>query len=88
VKEMQKLMVRKGPIVRYGPNRLSFNTSAALQTIHSPKANVRKADFYLQLKPATGHNILSAQGKSDHTRKRRAMAYAFSEKALKSYEVI
>ncbi|PMD48197.1 cytochrome P450 [Hyaloscypha variabilis F] len=75
-----------GAIVRYGPNRLAFNTSTALHTIHSPKANVEKTSFYAGLRQPVGHNILSVVDKSDHTRKRRAMAHAFSEKALKSYE--
>lgn len=38
-----------GPVFRYGPNRLSFNTHTALNAIYSVKANVRKADFYHML---------------------------------------
>jgi cytochrome P450 len=78
--------VRAGDIVRYGPNRLVFNTSTALQSIHSVKANVCKADFYANIRPPVGQNILTVVDKNDHSRKRRAMAHAFSEKALKSYE--
>jgi cytochrome P450 len=47
---------------------------------------VRKADFYANLRQPIGHNILTVVDKNDHSRKRRAMAHAFSEKALKSYE--
>ncbi|KAE9377269.1 cytochrome P450 [Stipitochalara longipes BDJ] len=75
-----------GSIIRYGPNRLAFNTSTALHSIHGPKANVQKANFYAGLRQPIGHNILSVVDKNDHSRKRRAMAHAFSEKALKSYE--
>lgn len=75
-----------GPVFRYGPNKLSFNTHTALHTIHGPKANVRKADFYHGFDSPSGPNLLGSIQKDVHSRKRRVLAFAFSDKALKSME--
>ena len=74
-----------GPVYRLGPNRLSFNSSTALQDIYGLKANVQKAKFYLAFSPGklNTHNTID---KVLHARKRRVMSHAFSEQALKSME--
>lgn len=76
-----------GPIVRFGPNSLSFNSSSALKDIYGFKANVRKADFYLAF-PATKDSFSthSAIDKAAHARKRRVLSHAFSDAAVKSYD--
>ncbi|KAF2275234.1 benzoate 4-monooxygenase cytochrome-like protein P450 [Westerdykella ornata] len=76
-----------GPVVRIGPNSLSFNTSSALKTIYMPRANVRKADFYTAF-PANKHtyNVHSSIDKMAHARKRRVLSHAFSDAAIKSLE--
>ncbi|CZR61032.1 related to cytochrome P450 67 [Phialocephala subalpina] len=77
---------RLGPVFRYGPNRLSFNTSTALHTIYTPKANIRKSDFYKILISPAGPSILAAIPNDMHARKKRVLSQAFSEKALRSIE--
>ncbi|KAI7456622.1 hypothetical protein KC368_g7 [Hortaea werneckii] len=76
-----------GPIVRTGPNSLSFNSKAALKEIYGFKANVRKSDFYSAF-PATknAYSTHSAIDKSVHARKRRVLSQAFSDSAIKSME--
>ncbi|CAG8981222.1 hypothetical protein HYALB_00013870, partial [Hymenoscyphus albidus] len=74
-----------GPIYRYGPNLLSFNTSTALADIYGPKANVQKAKFYnafVQGPP----NVFNGIEKKAHATKRRLISPAFSERALRSFE--
>ncbi|CZT44681.1 related to benzoate-para-hydroxylase (cytochrome P450) [Rhynchosporium secalis] len=74
-----------GPIYRYGPNRLSFNTSNALHDIHGFKNNVQKASYYTAFQ--TGRpSTFSVIDKVRHGRQRRVMAHAFSERALKGVE--
>lgn len=75
-----------GPIFRYGPNRLSFNTHTALHTIYTPRANVRKSDFYKILIPPAGASILATIPNDMHARKKRVLSQAFSEKSLRSIE--
>lgn len=70
-----------------GPNLLSFNTAPALKHIYGFRANVRKADFYTAF-PANKHtfNVHNVIDKRIHARKRRAVAHAFAEPAVKSME--
>lgn len=74
-----------GPIVRFGPNSLSFNSAPALKSIYSHRANVRKAQFYdAFVHPAP--NTHNARDRDLHARKRRVLAQAFSDSAIKEME--
>jgi len=81
------LILSVGPIFRYGPNSLSFNTSTANQTIHAPKANCQKSRFYEGFPPVKGAwSIVSAIPRDIHARKRRVLSHAFSDKAIRNME--
>ncbi|KAF2094506.1 cytochrome P450 [Rhizodiscina lignyota] len=85
--DFHQLHQKYGPVVRYGPNTLSFNHPAALKAIYGHKANVRKSDFYLSFPVAPGvFSTHTAIDRAAHARKRRVMSHAFSEAALKSVE--
>lgn len=76
---------RYGPIVRFGPNSLSFNSATALKDVYGFKANVRKAEFYEAfVHPAA--NTHNCRDRQLHARKRRVMAHAFSDAAIKEME--
>lgn len=76
-----------GPVVRFGPNSLSFNTTSALKEIYGFKANVRKSDFYSAF-PSTkdAYSTHSSIDRTQHARKRRVLSPAFSDAAMKSME--
>jgi hypothetical protein len=78
-----------GTVVRTGPNTLSFTTSTALAAIHGNHAgNVKRASWYETLDASSGaHSIESVINKSEHAIRRRFMAKAFSDKALREQEV-
>lgn len=76
-----------GPIVRFGPSSLSFNSSTALKEIYGFKANVRKGDFYTAFWAAKdAYSTHSAIDRTAHARKRRVLAQGFSDHAIKSME--
>ncbi|KAF8851249.1 cytochrome P450 [Acephala macrosclerotiorum] len=76
-----------GPVFRYGPNSLSFNTNTALKSIYGGKPNVEKSQFYSVFPPKKElFSIHSAIDKVAHGRKRRVLSHAFSETAMKSME--
>ncbi|TVY82613.1 Cytochrome P450 monooxygenase apf7 [Lachnellula suecica] len=75
------------PIVRFGPNSLSFNTNTALKTIYGHRANVQKSQFYSVFPPTKDtFNTHSSISKPSHARKRRVLSHAFSDGAIKSME--
>lgn len=73
-----------GPIVRDGPNSLSFRSPEALKAIYGNNAHVKKGDWYLTLDISAGApSIQMVIDQQQHALRRRVMAPAFSEKALR-----
>lgn len=86
---LHDLHARYGPVVRFTPNSLSFNTVSAIDSIYkSRKANVIKSDWYQCVRDSAGgfESTFTARDKARHGVKRRLLSHAFSEKALKDYE--
>jgi cytochrome P450 len=83
----QALHEKYGDFVRINPNTLSVNTATGLKDIYGFKANARKSDWYMGLLSHPGaystHSVIS---KPEHSTKRRIMAHAFSENALRAME--
>jgi cytochrome P450 len=88
--ELYEAHQKYGPVVRVAPNMLSFNTASALKSIygHSPIARcIQKGQFYTAYPAVKGvHNTHNAISKMEHGFKRRVLAVAFSETALKGME--
>ncbi|KAL0468554.1 cytochrome P450 [Neurospora intermedia] len=83
--EFWRLHEKYGKFVRFGPNSLSVNSNTALKDIYGFKANVRKAEFYdAFVHPAP--NTHNARDRDLHARKRRVLAHAFSDSAIKEVE--
>ncbi|KXJ89961.1 isotrichodermin C-15 hydroxylase [Microdochium bolleyi] len=80
-----RLHEKYGPVVRFGPNSVSFNSNVALKDIYGFKTNVRKSEFYdAFVHPAA--NTHNARDKALHARKRRVLSQAFSDSAVKQME--
>ncbi|KAL9003398.1 MAG: hypothetical protein Q9188_003724 [Gyalolechia gomerana] len=76
-----------GPVFRYRPDGLLFNSPQANRDIYEGNHNVKKRNFY-QMYPrkAGGGNTWNCVDKVRHARKRRTLNAAFSDKALKTSE--
>lgn len=74
-----------GPVVRFGPSSVSFNSNTALKEIYGFKANVGKAVFYDAFAHPT-YNTHNSRDKVQHARKRRVLSHAFSDSAVKEAE--
>ncbi|KAL7271634.1 hypothetical protein RUND412_005589 [Rhizina undulata] len=82
--------LKYGEFVRLGPNLLSSNTKEGLKEIYGVNKNVEKSEeFY---RAFAGHptnyarNTLNVTNKQLHASKRKVLAHAFTETALKSME--
>ncbi|VUC29307.1 unnamed protein product [Clonostachys rosea] len=88
VRHMHQLHSRYGPIVRYGPNDMSYTDSQAWKDIYGHKKdradNPKDRRFYPQ--PDSGVHSLITASKEDHARVRRMFALAFSDRGLKQQE--
>ncbi|KAL7269963.1 hypothetical protein RUND412_007341 [Rhizina undulata] len=78
-----------GPYVRISPNMVTVNTKEGLKEIYGVNKNVQKAYFYTA---AIGHasnyatSTSTAIDKNEHSRKRKVIAHAFTDSALRSME--
>ncbi|KAL7271877.1 hypothetical protein RUND412_005340 [Rhizina undulata] len=85
-----KAHLKYGEFVRIGPNLLSSNSKEALKEIYGVNKNVQKSEeFY---RAFAGHptnytrNTLNVTNKQIHASRRKVLAHAFTETALKSME--
>lgn len=83
--EFWRMHQKYGPIVRFGPNSLCFNSNKALKEIYGFRTNVGKAEFYNAfVHPAA--NTHNTRDKEVHARKRRVLSHAFAEGAMKEMQ--
>ena len=72
---------------RYRPNGVLVCSPTGLQSIYGSKSNTVRSSWYqCFLRNNESENILSARSKAAHSRKRRALNMAFTDKALRSAE--
>ncbi|KAI1339735.1 isotrichodermin C-15 hydroxylase [Xylariaceae sp. FL0016] len=76
-----------GEIVRYSPNKISFNKAEALNDIYGFNKNVSKPEEFYSAFRVNAHarNVFNTADKEEHRRKRRIMGKAFSSKAHPNY---
>ncbi|KAI0894322.1 benzoate 4-monooxygenase cytochrome P450 [Annulohypoxylon nitens] len=78
---------RLGPVVRVGPNSLSFCDVSAFKDIYGHGSPVRKGEFY-DLLAGSHRHLADVSDRDDHSRKRRVLAGAYSLASLESWEHI
>jgi cytochrome P450 len=74
-----------GSVVRVGPNSVSFNDVRAAIDIYGHGSPVRKDEFYDLLSGSHRH-LADVADRSEHTRKRRVLAVAYSQAGLERWE--
>lgn len=79
-----KLHQRYGDIVRFGPNDISINSNTALPQLYLEKKSTKKSKFY-SIFPGQA-NIFNITDKQLHGRKKRILAQAFSDQAMRGLQ--
>ncbi|TID07058.1 Isotrichodermin C-15 hydroxylase [Colletotrichum higginsianum] len=92
--DIERVHAKYGPVVRIGPNELSFATEEALKTIHNPgpdSGHFTKQGTIESLLAKliwAAPNLLTTTDKTAHKRLRTALQPAFTAKALMEQEDI
>ncbi|KAK7429430.1 hypothetical protein QQZ08_004022 [Neonectria magnoliae] len=73
------------PILRIGPNSLSFGDVRAIKAIYGHNTKCVKDNNYVIL-AATHRHLFDVVDRADHTRKRRLLSAAFAIKNLENWE--
>lgn len=82
---LQKAHQKLGDFVRIGPNTLSVSDPRAVRLALGAQAVCTKAPWYSMEHPA--YSMHTSRSKSDHDTRRRIWSNAFSDKALRGYEL-
>lgn len=80
---------RYGPVVRYSPTEISFTSAEAWHDIYGFKERPLQKDpsFYSRIQLSRdGSDSIFTASEEHHPRVRKALSYAFSEKALRDQE--
>ncbi|KAJ5809607.1 Cytochrome monooxygenase lcsI [Penicillium pulvis] len=88
--KMKELHDKYGDVVRVGPNALVYRSPQAWKDIYGhrkPGAGSFLKDPKFYVRGPTGPNVLNADD-ADHSRERRLLSHAFSEKALRDQETL
>lgn len=76
---------KRNPIVRLGPNALSFSDVKAIKDIYGHSTSCIKGDDY-RLQAGPHSHLLNTLDKEDHSRKRRIVSHAFATRNLEGWE--
>ncbi|KAI9652378.1 MAG: hypothetical protein M1831_006856 [Alyxoria varia] len=88
LRRLLELHKQYGHTVRIAPNELSYTSDTAWKSIYGHRsAEMGKDPIFLLHTPTGVQNILTAD-RATHTRQRRLLSHAFSEKALREQEDI
>lgn len=76
---------KKHPVIRTGPNSLSYGSPDAIKDIYGHGTKCTKGEFYETL-AGTHFHLADVVDKLDHQRKRRALSAAYALKNLENWE--
>ncbi|OGM49458.1 hypothetical protein ABOM_001641, partial [Aspergillus bombycis] len=75
----------KHPVLRIGPNALSYGDVRAIKDMYGHSTKCIKDDFY-QLLSGSHHNLADVVDKKEHHRKRKVLSSAYALKNLEEWE--
>ncbi|KAG0644955.1 Cytochrome P450 monooxygenase [Hyphodiscus hymeniophilus] len=76
-----------GPSIRYAPNRILFNTTAAASDIYGHRKNVTKSTAYESLVHRSP-NTFTMRDTKEHSKRRRIIGQCLSETNVRAFEPI
>ncbi|KAI5779820.1 cytochrome P450 monooxygenase [Geopyxis carbonaria] len=76
---------KTSPIIRVGPNHLSFSHLGAIKDIYGHGTKITKDNFY-QVLAGSHRHVADVQDKAEHSRKRRVLAQAYALKGIANWE--
>ncbi|ESU13935.1 hypothetical protein FGSG_13176 [Fusarium graminearum PH-1] len=71
-----------GPVVRIGPNEISFNSLSALRTIYGPGSRFGRTSFYRMFDVYGEQNLFTFHSPKDHGDRKKLLSHAYSKTAV------
>ncbi|KAI1407443.1 cytochrome P450 [Hypoxylon sp. FL1857] len=79
-------LLKYGPVVRLGPNKLVFNSSKALHDIYDNERVVKAGNYAVTMQAPNVYNILNVTDREQHRIKRKLIGQAITERAMRNFE--
>ena len=81
-RRIHQLHQKYGPVVRIGPNEISFNSLAALKTIYGAGSGFERTSFY-RMFDAYGHqNLFTFSSPKAHGERKKLLNHAYSKSSI------
>lgn len=77
-----KLHNKYGPVVRVGPDEVSFNSTSALRVIYGAGSGFERTDFYKMFDVAGCPNLFSFASGKAHGDRKRILAHAYAKSGI------
>lgn len=79
---IQALHQKYGPVVRVGPNQVSFNSLSALRTIYGAGSNFERTSFYKMFDAYGTPNLFTFASGVDHRNRKKLVSHMYSNQRL------
>ncbi|KAK7188536.1 fatty acid synthase alpha subunit reductase [Paraphaeosphaeria sporulosa] len=83
---IQRLHEQYGPVVRYGPDRILFNSRKSMEEIYGRHENLFKGRAYDAMRVQPLPSVFNAASNELHSRRRKIISQGFSEQAMRASE--
>ncbi|KAH7372075.1 putative P450 monooxygenase [Cadophora sp. MPI-SDFR-AT-0126] len=88
-RSIYQLHQKYGPVVRIGPNEISFNSITALKTIYGAGSGSERTSFYRMFDVYGHQNLFTFAGVKEHGERKKLLNHAYSKSSiLKSSAVV
>lgn len=81
-RKIHALHQKYGPVVRIGPNEVSFNSISALRTIYGAGSGFERTSFYRMFEAYGRKNMFSFSTVKEHGERKKLFAHAYAKSAL------
>ena len=71
-----------GPVVRIGPNQVSFNSVSALRTIYGPGSRYGRTSFYRMFDVYGQQNLFTFHSPIEHGQRKKLLSHAYSKSII------
>lgn len=71
-----------GPVVRIGPNEVTFNSTSALRAIYGAGSGFERTEFYRMFEAYGRKNMFSFTGVKEHGERKKMFAHAYAKSVM------
>ncbi|KAG4444014.1 hypothetical protein IFR05_000474 [Cadophora sp. M221] len=81
-RSIHRLHQQYGPVIRVGPNEVSFNSITALKTIYGAGSGFERTSFYRMFDVYGHQNLFTFAGVKEHGERKKLLNHAYSKSSI------